>query len=467
MAAMGRTGFKGALCMAEGGKVDDDDLSKPSFRKPLIAKRREDRQDRKGSADAPLSVARGLVAGSLGLPGDVEKIARWAAQKAGKDVDQSSFLPTSEELTVSLPLRAAESKGRGAWESLGSMVSPAPGAAVAKPVAKLAGKEALRAVDKAMMGEAKGPLSALVAPSQPMNVVPKDLRFQASPFSDYAAKHIFGGDINSATKLEEDLRNLSRMTNEQGVEYGARQLIGSYEKTKALPYARGDKEGVMAPTISEAFGKIYGPDWSNLSSDTIMTKSPRMFQTLDLHTHPGDNTIFPSGPGFSAGGPQSVGDIGAWYQRKAGDATSVDDPYHMIIGRPWGKQLGYSASQVKDTSLLHPEAGGIVKGAAAIREGVNKGAYDDVIAQYVDEMNTFGMSPEGLKNNIRNGQFFLPHIFLEERGASKMAYDPNSGIDEFYNVIAPRTYELVDSVLPNMKKTDYKLGGHVRGPLSY
>ena len=56
MSAMGRCTCGGALHMAEGGSVDDEDLTKPSFRKPLIAKRREDRQDREGAKDAPLSM---------------------------------------------------------------------------------------------------------------------------------------------------------------------------------------------------------------------------------------------------------------------------------------------------------------------------------------------------------------------------------------------------------------------------
>ena len=72
------------------------------------------------------------------MPGDIETLARWAANKAGANVDPQSLFRTSEGFNESLPFRANESPGRGAWEGAGNMVAPGPLAAVLKG-AKYAG----------------------------------------------------------------------------------------------------------------------------------------------------------------------------------------------------------------------------------------------------------------------------------------------------------------------------------------
>jgi hypothetical protein len=138
MSAMGRCSCGGALHMAEGGSVREEDY-RPAFRTPMIAKRREDRQDRKGAKDAPLSVARGLVAGSLGIPGDLEKMVRELyniksprGAKGLPDVDSLPFFRTSEDWNEALPLRAAPSKSRAAMEGFGNIVAPMPTTAAIK-----------------------------------------------------------------------------------------------------------------------------------------------------------------------------------------------------------------------------------------------------------------------------------------------------------------------------------------------
>lgn len=115
---------------AQGGSVED--YSKPAFRTPLILRRRADRQDRAGAADAPVSVARGVLAGAMGLPGDLESLGRLGLSKLGINVDQLPTLPPSSFFNESLPFRAPESRGRGAWEGLGNMVAPGPLSATAK-----------------------------------------------------------------------------------------------------------------------------------------------------------------------------------------------------------------------------------------------------------------------------------------------------------------------------------------------
>lgn len=139
------TRYKPGSGYAEGGSVDDE--TKPAFRTPMIAKRREDRQDRKGATEVPAQLVRGALAGTLGFGGDVESLGRMAFNalaKKGKEVDSHSVLPTSKFFQEALPLAPSSASGRAAGEAgslLGVPVS-LPATAAARALVKASQKAA-------------------------------------------------------------------------------------------------------------------------------------------------------------------------------------------------------------------------------------------------------------------------------------------------------------------------------------
>ena len=154
---------------ATGGLVADEDLTRPAFRTPLILKRSEARQDRAASAGVPLAAARGFVAGTLGMPGDIEGLIRLITP----GVSNESFLPNTEHFLKSLPLNQDTPVAR-AFGEIGSFAgSPvllkaiAPVASAGKAGARLVGEEFNRA-----LLDTSGALSKLIPEAvKPMYVV--------------------------------------------------------------------------------------------------------------------------------------------------------------------------------------------------------------------------------------------------------------------------------------------------------
>ncbi len=86
----------------EGGKVED----KAYIGYRRAGRRPESQQNREASANIPVAVARGLVSGTLGLPGDIESLARLPYELiTGKE--SKTILPTSEDIEKRLPFRGA------------------------------------------------------------------------------------------------------------------------------------------------------------------------------------------------------------------------------------------------------------------------------------------------------------------------------------------------------------------------
>jgi hypothetical protein len=69
---------------------------------PMIGKRREDRQDREAAKSFPVDLARGVAAGFLGMPGDIESLARLPYELITGN-ESPTFLPTSEDVLKRIP----------------------------------------------------------------------------------------------------------------------------------------------------------------------------------------------------------------------------------------------------------------------------------------------------------------------------------------------------------------------------
>ena len=73
---------------------------------PFIGKRREDRQDREAAKSFPLDLARGVVAGAVGMPGDIESLARLPYELYTGN-ESPTILPTSEDVLKRIPFDVA------------------------------------------------------------------------------------------------------------------------------------------------------------------------------------------------------------------------------------------------------------------------------------------------------------------------------------------------------------------------
>ena len=94
---------------------------------PQMARRRESNNDRVGAREVPVQAARGMVAGTLGMAGDLEGLARTGARFLGANVQEAPALPTSDELRERLPVPATSPAGRAAGAVGAAVGLPAVG----------------------------------------------------------------------------------------------------------------------------------------------------------------------------------------------------------------------------------------------------------------------------------------------------------------------------------------------------
>jgi hypothetical protein len=124
-------------------------------------RRPESQQDRTASANAPLSALRGYVAGTLGLPGDIEGLGRMLIP----GVSNESYIPGSEYFRKVLPLSELEQTPTGrAFGEVGNLTG-GTGVLGAVKLAGKTGKAGARIVGEELnraILDNSGPLAKLV-----------------------------------------------------------------------------------------------------------------------------------------------------------------------------------------------------------------------------------------------------------------------------------------------------------------
>jgi hypothetical protein len=124
-------------------------------------RRPESQQDRTASANAPLSALRGYVAGTLGLPGDIEGLGRMLIP----GVSNESYIPGSEYFRKVLPLSELEQTPTGrAFGEVGNLTG-GTGVLTAAKLAGKTGKAGARIVGEELnraILDNSGPLAKLV-----------------------------------------------------------------------------------------------------------------------------------------------------------------------------------------------------------------------------------------------------------------------------------------------------------------
>lgn len=105
-------------------------------------------QDPEAAKNAPIDFLRGRVAGTLGMPGDIEQLARDLAMLAGAPESQS-FLPTTERVLPNIPLGSDTPVSRAA-AGLGSLTSNPIDVVKAGKLASKAAKAAKPEISQAL-----------------------------------------------------------------------------------------------------------------------------------------------------------------------------------------------------------------------------------------------------------------------------------------------------------------------------
>jgi hypothetical protein len=148
---------------AEGGSVEEDTGPYIGYR----GRRREANNDRRGAQEMPLQALRGAITGTLGFGGDMEELARSAANFLGADVDPTAALPTGDfyrDILPGAPTSAAGRAASGAGSALGTPLSGPVlgGVRAAKAAAPAVRAGALRAAENAMAPRTLSPQAGAV-----------------------------------------------------------------------------------------------------------------------------------------------------------------------------------------------------------------------------------------------------------------------------------------------------------------
>ena len=143
----------------------DEDYNQPYVGYRQV-RRPEAQNDRIASANAPLSALRGYIAGTLGLPGNLEGLGRMLIPR----VSNRPYLPNSEYFQNVLPLRSLQETPTGrVFTEAGDLFGGAglsTGARIAGSGAKALGRATAEQIVKGV--ESGNPMFAAVSP---MNVV--------------------------------------------------------------------------------------------------------------------------------------------------------------------------------------------------------------------------------------------------------------------------------------------------------
>lgn len=172
---------------AEGGKVED----KAYIGYRRAGRRPESQQNREASANIPVAVARGLVSGTLGLPGDIESLARMPYELiTGKE--SKTILPTSEDIEKRLPFRGSSQT------PVGQMFTGAGQLAGGAYTGPLSGARAVMAVPRAAVRAGRDFVQAAGQNVSPLTVYHgsphKFAPTPKNPLGEFDAKKIGTGE---------------------------------------------------------------------------------------------------------------------------------------------------------------------------------------------------------------------------------------------------------------------------------
>lgn len=109
----------------------------------------------KAMLDMGAATVKGATQGFIGLPGDIEGIGRLILGKMGVNVDETTALPTTEEVKTWLDKNLGSvGDGKNPYESIGEVLAPGGQVKAAKAISKSS-----RTVKKVAIGAGTGTMS--------------------------------------------------------------------------------------------------------------------------------------------------------------------------------------------------------------------------------------------------------------------------------------------------------------------
>jgi len=293
---------------AKGGKVKKDDEGAAFGVFPQMKPKRS-KQDREAAKNVPVDLARGFVAGALGMPGDIESFARLPYELITGN-ESPTILPTSEDIEKRLPFRSDTPVSRAAT-GLGTLgggfyTGPLSGfraaTAVPKAVAR-AGKDFVQAAGQPAVNVVKprggnwlsGSVEKVLDPLIQKGII-NNVNIPYGPEFDAAAMRRIaelkeaasqpdykGGAARVAEHLERDINN-PRRANEAALNKWVQSNLTNYVKkdmgTPDDPVRKLAEEGIshlpkdasmplnmsaVRETRKEAgFPEPYGQSWQGM-----------------------------------------------------------------------------------------------------------------------------------------------------------------------------------------------------------
>ena len=202
----------------DGGKADKGGAAFNVF--PQMRPRRS-KQDPEAAKNVPVDLARGFVAGTLGMPGDIESLVRMLP-----GLDERTILPTSEDIEKRLPLRSDTPVSRAAsgLGILGGGFYTGPGSA-ARAITAVPGAIKRAGADFAQAAGQSGPN---VIKNKGGNFIDQHLQY-------YTGKLKRGGDITpeELADMEQHLLK-AEATWDQSTPKARRELAGMREHFNAV-----------------------------------------------------------------------------------------------------------------------------------------------------------------------------------------------------------------------------------------
>lgn len=197
---------------------------------PQINKKRT-KQDPEAAKNVPLSVARGWLAGGLGLPGDIEGLARMGINAVGGKVDPTPAMPTGDFFNEWLPGRAEGAANR-AGEGLGNLFGGAGTAAAAGVGTKAFAKAAAKNIDMPSKGAPGGKFKQRGA----IEVVPKAL--QGLKLKGLPDKVVVDGTEEIYTGFRPAQEAAEKLARDRGIDYVRPDTFANVDPVRAKRIAK-------------------------------------------------------------------------------------------------------------------------------------------------------------------------------------------------------------------------------------
>ena len=189
-----------------------DTFTAPNYDKLKKGQFRQDTPEmRDQSANAPIAALRGWMAGTAGLPGDIEHIVRLLIKNVqpdsyvGRNLQPESFLPTSEFYKEWLPLESSRKGPVGEFATdAGSMLGGLGTESIAKGIVKTGKALAPKAGEMAANIMERGGV-----PIRGLNIIENGPSLQQGPVLNRQEKAIISAGAGRKTQIRQEATNLA------------------------------------------------------------------------------------------------------------------------------------------------------------------------------------------------------------------------------------------------------------------